>query len=156
MNILPSHKLSHLVNHICLFHLYYIDAWCDPRQNPKPKGVLESVFDRVCSRRSETPCHIWGFFSLKKWQIWLLFGNLQKLWLNSKGFSPQEQLILKVFCNFHKMGPSLKEFLTKMGCKSKIFLWKTNPFGWHIPIFLNMWVPHWPQPWSEATYCKVG
>ena len=37
--------------------------------------------------------------------------------------------------------PLLRIFLTKMGPLSKEFWWKTNPFGRHIPVCLNMWVP---------------
>ena len=40
-----------------------------------------------------------------------------------------------------KWDPLLRIFLTKMGPMSKDFIWKSNPFGRHIPVCLNMWVP---------------
>ena len=40
-----------------------------------------------------------------------------------------------------KWDPPLRIFLTKMGPMSKDFWWKSDPFGWHLPVCLNMWVP---------------
>ena len=45
------------------------------------------------------------------------------------------------FCNFCEMGLFSKDFLTKMGPMSKDFGWTSNPFGWHILVCLNIWVP---------------
>ena len=45
------------------------------------------------------------------------------------------------FAIFAKWDPLLWIFLTKMGPMSKDFCWKSNPFGRHIPVCLNMWVP---------------
>ena len=45
------------------------------------------------------------------------------------------------FAIFAKWDPLLRIFLTKMGPMSKDFCWKSNPFGRHIPVCLNMWVP---------------
>ena len=60
-------------------------------------------------------------------------------------FSTSKWLILPFFCNFCEMGPSSKDFFDqKMGPMSKDFCWKSNPFGRHIPVCLNMWVP--PPP----------
>ena len=56
-------------------------------------------------------------------------------------FLSQKRLILQFFRNFFEIEPSSKDFLTKMGPMSKDFWWKTNPFGRHIPVCLNMWVP---------------
>ena len=52
-------------------------------------------------------------------------------------FSCQKQLILEIFCNFCKMGPSFKDFLMKMGPMSKDLLWRTSPFERHIPVYSN-------------------
>ena len=54
-----------------------------------------------------------------------------------------------VFCNFHEMWPTSKDFFDRMGPMLKDFLWKTNPFPQHIPIYLNMWVP--PPPIQNNT-----
>ena len=59
-------------------------------------------------------------------------------------FLPQKWLVFTIFV---KRDPLLSMFLTKMGPMSKDFCWKSNPFGWHIPIGLNMWVP--PQGFWE-------
>ena len=42
---------------------------------------------------------------------------------------------------FVKWDPLLRIFLTKMGPMSNDFCWKSNSFGRHIPVGLNMWVP---------------
>ena len=47
------------------------------------------------------------------------------------------------------MGPSFKDLLTKMESMSNDFQWKSNPFGRHIPVFLNMWDPP-PPPENNA------
>ena len=51
------------------------------------------------------------------------------------------------FYNFCEMGLSSKDFFfTKMGSMSKDFWWKSNPFGRHVSICLNMWVPPMTVP----------
>ena len=62
-------------------------------------------------------------------------------------FVPQNGWFYHFFAIFAKWDPLLRIFLTKMGPMSKDFCWKSNPFGRHIPVCLNMWVPppgiHW-------------
>ena len=64
-----------------------------------------------------------------------------KIGTHFKGFLSQKWLIFQFFHTFCEMGPSSKDFLTKIGPLSKNFWWKSNPFGWCIPVCLNMWVP---------------
>ena len=59
-------------------------------------------------------------------------------------FLPQNGWFYHFFAIFAKWDPLLRIFLTKMGPMSKDFCWKSNPFGRHIPVCLNMWVP--PPP----------
>ena len=59
-------------------------------------------------------------------------------------FLPQNGWFYHYFVIFAKWDPLLRIFLTKMGPMSKDFCWKSNPFGRHIPVCLNMWVP--PPP----------
>ena len=56
-------------------------------------------------------------------------------------FLPQNGWFYHVFAVFAKWDPLLRIFWTKMGPMSKDFCWKSNPFGRHIPVCLNMWVP---------------
>ena len=56
-------------------------------------------------------------------------------------FLPQNGWFYHFFAIFAKWDPLLRIFLTKMGPMSKDFCWKSNPFGRHIPVCLNMWVP---------------
>ena len=59
-------------------------------------------------------------------------------------FLPQNGWFYNLFAIFAKWDPLLRIFLSKMGPMSKDFCWKSNPFGRHIPVCLNMWVP--PPP----------
>ena len=59
-------------------------------------------------------------------------------------FLPQNGWFYNFFAIFAKWDPLLRIFLSKMGPMSKDFCWKSNPFGRHIPVCLNMWVP--PPP----------
>ena len=67
-----------------------------------------------------------------------------KLFLTGYVFLPQKQLILQGFFFFFpifvKWDPLLRIFLTKVGPMSKNFWWKSNPFGWHIPVCLGVLV----------------
>ena len=67
--------------------------------------------------------------------------NLRKSRPISKGFLPQKQLNLQFLGNFEKWDPPLRICWPKMGLMSKDFWWKSNPFGRHIPVCFNMWVP---------------
>ena len=51
------------------------------------------------------------------------------------------------FAIFVKWDPLLRIFLTKMGPMPKDFCWKSNPFGRHIPVCLNMWIPPQVYRW---------
>ena len=55
---------------------------------------------------------------------------------------PQNGWFYHFLAIFAKWDPLLRIFLTKMGPMSKDFCWKSNLFGRHIPICLNMWIPH--------------
>ena len=66
-------------------------------------------------------------------------------------FLPQNGWFYHFFAIFAKWDPLLRIFLTKMGPMSKDFCWKSNPFGRHIPVCLNMWVPP-PPPGREAKW----
>ena len=61
----------------------------------------------------------------------------------SNGFSTSKttDFTYIFYFNFSEMEPFSKDFLTKMGFMSKNFWWKSSPFGLHIPVCLNMWVP---------------
>ena len=74
----------------------------------------------------------------------------------SKDFQPQKQLILLffLFAILVKWDSLLNIFVTKNGPMSKKFLWKTNPFPRHIPVYLNMWVP--PGYHFPCRNCNVG
>ena len=102
-------------------------------------GTLKLFFDGVCSPRSET-LPLSRIFLPQKMADLTTFLKLQ-LFLRVF-FSPQKQLIFRIFHNFCKMGPFLKAFLAKMRPMSKDFLWKTNPFGRHIPIYHNLDLKH--------------
>ena len=65
-------------------------------------------------------------------------------------FLPQNGWFYHFFMIFAKWDPLLRIFLTKMGPMSKDFCWKSNPFGRHIPVCLNMWVP--PPPGCELPF----
>ena len=56
-------------------------------------------------------------------------------------FLPQNGWFYHFFAIFAKWDPLLTIFLTKMEPMSKDFCWKSNSFGRHIPVCLNMWVP---------------
>ena len=109
------------------------------------QGVFESFFDGICGLRSETPTHYLKDFSSSRNGWFDCFFKIFKNWnpfLRGFHFKTADlYLFIYHFCNFHKMGLSFKDFLMKMGPKSKDLLWKTNPFGWHIPLHLNIWVP---------------
>ena len=66
-------------------------------------------------------------------------------------FLPQNGWFYHFFAIFAKWDPLLRIFLTKMGPMSKDFCWKSNPFGRHIPVCLNMWVP--PPPPGAKDWC---
>ena len=62
----------------------------------------------------------------------------------SKGFSISKPADFKIiFALFVKWDPLLRIFLTRIGSFSKDFWQKSNPFGGHIPVCLNMRVPPW-------------
>ena len=82
-----------------------------------------------------------------------LFSNFRKSGPISKGFSTSNGWFYHFFAIFAKWDPLLRIFLTKMGPMSKDFCWKSNPFGWHIPVCLNMWVP--PGTWNPSIFAPL-
>ena len=76
------------------------------------------------------------------------FQNFLKSGPISKGFSTSK---MDWFTIFVKWDPLLRIFLTKNGPMSKDFWWKSNPFGWHIPVCLNMLVTQPPPPPAHPT-----
>ena len=58
------------------------------------------------------------------------------------------------FVIFAKWDPLLRIFLSKMGPMSKDSCWKSNPFGRHIPVCLNMWVP--PRGMETYSVSQIG
>ena len=93
----------------------------------------------MCGLRSETPTQYLRIFSLKKKNIKIKNKKQNKKFCKlrpiCKGFSASKTAN---FTNFCSLGPSSKDFLTKMGPMSTGFWWKSNPFGRHT--CLNMWV----------------
>ena len=81
------------------------------------------------------------FSPSKKGWFKAFFRNFRKSGPISKGFLPQNGWFYNFFAIFAKWDPLLRIFLSKMGPMSKDFCWKSNPFGRHIPVCLNMWVP---------------
>ena len=92
-------------------------------------GVLELLFDGVCSPRSETPTHILGFFSIKKWLIWLFFWNFCKLGPISVGFFTSKtadvSFLFYLFIYFFFFA-----ILVIWDPLQRIFLTKIEPFLW--------------------------
>ena len=110
-------QICHLnLSKTCLQQIFVI------KTHRKSPGVIKLFFDKVCSPKSETPTHLYkGFSVLKKWMIWPFFETFANRDLFWGVFLPQNQLqlILHFSCNFGKMGPSSKVFLTKIGPLSK-------------------------------------
>ena len=125
--------------HHFLFH--FLMEWIHWLKGIAVDGVLKLIFDWVSVRpltisKDFSPSNILKLI----WLFLFFFQNFHKSGPISKGFLPQKWLILQVFRNFCETGPSSKDFLTKMGPVSKDLWWKSNSFGCHIPICLNMWV----------------
>ena len=104
-----------------------------------------------------TECATWGpnplrmskdFFTQKTADYTVFFFEFCANWDPFlRVFLPQKRLIFHFFRNFLWNGdPPLRIFLKKMGPMSKDFCWKSDPFGRHIPVCFNMWVP--PRDWS--------
>ena len=117
-------------------------------------GILKLFFDGVCGPRSETPTHIQGFFSFKKWLIWLFFRNFANQDPFLQVFLPHKWLIFNFFTIFVKWDTLLKILLNKTEPLSTDFWWKSHPFGRHIPACFNMWVP--PGPCPSIPYTHYG
>ena len=99
----------------------------------------------------------WGYAArgLKPLSISKDFPSSRKGWFNFflveifanqdpflKVFLPQKNADFTFFFFFFAiLVNSSKDFLTKMGPTSQYFWWKSSPFGWHIPVCLNMWLP---------------
>ena len=127
---------------------------------PGGGGVLE-WFLTGCAARGLKPLPISMDFSPSN-NGW--FNGFFEIFANRdpflRVFLHQKGLILPFFffAIFVKWDPLLRIFLTKMGPMSKDFCWKSNPFGRHIPVCLNMWVP--PPVWNSPnvifhSFCDV-
>ena len=81
-----------------------------------------------------------------------------------RGFSPKKWLKKKkpsnnnLFCKIgslfriffgQKWGPYVWGFLVK---NYEDFLWKTNPYGRHIPVYLNIWVCQLIPSWDKDVH----
>ena len=115
-------------------------------------GGYSNYFVMECAARGPKPLPISKDFShSKKPLIRQFFRNFHKLTpISTKGFSASKTANFTIFQQiFVKLDPPVRIFLTKMGPMSKEFWWKSNPFGQHIPVCLNMWVPP-PQDFEET------
>ena len=107
-------------------------------------GEYSNYFLTGCEARGLKPLPISKDFSHSKndWIDSFFFRNSRKSRPISKGlFRLKTGWFYTFFANFVKWDPPLSIFLTKMGPMFKDFWWKSNPFGWHIPICLIIWVP---------------
>ena len=132
--------------------------WCTTHlQSCIRPGGYSNYFLTECAARGTKPLPMSKDFSHSK-NGWLdsffeIFANRDPF---LRGFLPQKRLILQVFRNFFvkwPMGPSSKDFLTRLGPMSKDFWWKGNPFGRHIPVCLHMWVL--PPPGASGIIHKT-
>ena len=105
-------------------------------------GYSQMIFWKGVQPKVWNPYPYLKFSSSKNgWFDWFfkIFANQDPF---LRVFRPQKWLILQVFCNFCEMA-QFNFFLDQMGSMSKNFGWKSNPFGQHIPVCFNMWVPPW-------------
>ena len=127
-------------------HLRYVKN-CVDMINWKTRGGggYSNYFLMGCAARGLKPLPISKDFSPSKngWfkAFFRIFANRDPF---LRVFLPQNGWFYHFFVIFAKWDPLLRIFLTKMGPMSKDFCWKSNPFGRHIPVCLNMWVP--PSP----------
>ena len=111
----------------------------------KPRGVLELFFDGGVRPEVWNPYpYLRIFLPQKTADLKLFFEIFANRDPFLRVFLPQNGWFYHFFAIFAKWDPLLRIFLTKMGPMSKDFCWKSNPFGRHIPVCLNMWVP--PPP----------
>ena len=107
-----------------------------------PPGGYSNYFLTGCAAWGLKPLPISKDFSPSKngWfkAFFEIFANRDPF---LRVFLPQNGWFYHFFAIFAKWNPLLRIFLTKMGPMSKDFCWKSNPFGRHIPVCLNMWVP---------------
>ena len=127
------------------------------RRYSSPGGGTRIIFWRGVRPEVWNPYpYLRIFLSSKNGWFNGFFRNFRKSGPISKGFSTSTRTDFTIFfAIFVKWDPLLRIFLTKMGPMSKDFCWKSNPFGRHIPVCLNMWVlppgysislkyiPHW-------------
>ena len=112
-----------------------------------PGGGYSNYFLTGCAARGLKPLPISkDFFPSKKGWFKAFFRNFRKSGPISKVFHLKMADFTIFFAIFAKWDPLLRIFLPTMGPMSKDFCWKSNPFGRHIPVCLNMWVP--PPPGS--------
>ena len=107
-----------------------------------PPGGYSNYFLTGCAARGLKPLPISkDFFPQKTADLKLFFEIFANRDPFLRVFLPQNGWFYHFFTIFAKWDPLLRIFLTKMGPMSKDFCWKSNPFGRHIPVCLNMWVP---------------
>ena len=112
----------------------------------KPPGGYLIYFLTGCAARGLKPLPISKDFSCSKngWIDTVFFRNFRKSRPISKGFSASKPAA--DFTNFSEIlwNGTLKGFSwPKWDPCLRIFGEKSNPFGRHIPVCLNMWVPPW-------------
>ena len=111
-------------------------------------GGYSNYFLMGCAARGLQPLPISKDFSPSKNGWFYVFFEIFVNWDPFlRVFLPKNGWFYHFFAIFVKWDPLLRIFLTKMGPMSKDFWWKSNPFGQHIPVCLNMWLP--PPPPRE-------
>ena len=131
---------------------------------PPSRGRAIQLHD-VKDPRGGTWIIFWGSVRPEVWNPYpylRIFFHSKNGWIDSffEIFANRDPF-LRVFClkngwfynffaNFLKWDPPPRIFLTKVGPMSKDFWWKSNPFGRHIPVCLNMWVPPRERPFMNC------
>ena len=123
------------------FNSFLIDCW---RCNDlfKSRGDTRIIFWRGVRPEVWNPYpYLRIFFPQKTADLKLFFEIFANRDPFLRVFLPQNGWFYHFFAIFAKWDPLLRICLSKMGPMSKDFCWKSNPFGRHIPVCLNMWVP---------------
>ena len=119
-------------------YVFYINLQCT-----HPPGGYSYYFLTGCAARGLKPLPLFKDFSQKNGRFYgfpEIFANWD-LFLRGFSASKMADFTIFFFAIFVKWDPLLRIFLTKMGPMPSDFCWKSNPFGRHIPGWLNMWVP---------------
>ena len=100
--------------------------------------ILKLFFDGMCIPRSETQTNILGFLSCKKMANLTTFSKFLKNGTHIYGgFHLKNDWFVFIYFFFQFFVKWDKKWQKWDPCV-KIFWWKTNPFRWHIPVYLNM------------------